>query len=202
MRIALLLFLLALSFPLAGQADSSYLSGISQHRHQYARDLITGERAPLTASDTAYLDFYPPDPRYKVLADFIPTPEAEPFDMPTSSGKTKTFVQHGWLQFALGEDTLRLAVYRNLMLQQMEIYKNHLFLPFKDWSNGENTYGGGRYLDLSLLDIAGGRITIDFNLAYNPYCAFSEGYNCPIPPSVNHLNYSIEAGEKDFIKEH
>ena len=195
-------WLLAFTGTLRGQEDSSYVSKILQHRQQYALDLITGERAPLKAPDTSYLDFFAPDPAYQVSAEFIPTPEAEPFEMPTSSGRTKTFVQHGWLRFSLGADTLQLAVYTNLLLQQQEIYKNHLFLPFKDWSNGESTYGGGRYLDLSVTDIIEGMIEIDFNLAYNPYCAFSDGYNCPIPPAVNRLDIAVEAGEKAFLKDH
>ncbi|MBK8491093.1 MAG: DUF1684 domain-containing protein [Saprospirales bacterium] len=204
MRLAFFSFLgglCLLSTPLSGQVDSSYVAEILQHRQDYARDLIEGERAPLRARDTAYLDFFPPDPAYKVLADFTSTPEAEPFEMPTSSGRTKTFVQYGWLHFSLAADTFRLAVYRNLMLT-MDIYKKHLFLPFKDGSSGESTYGGGRYLDLSMENIQDGKIILNFNLAYNPYCAFSNGYNCPIPPSVNRLDVAIEAGEKAFTKDH
>lgn len=205
MRLFLFLFLPggAALFPsfVFGQASSDYTARILEYRKEYALDLIQGERAPLQAKDTAYLDFYPPDPAYRVVADFIPTPDSEPFEMPTSSGRTKTFVQHGWLRFSLGGDTLQLAVYRNLMLTA-EMYKNHLFLPFKDLSCGETTYGGGRYLDLSTEDIVDGKIVLDFNLLYNPYCAFSDGYNCPIPPTVNRLEVAIEAGEKTFKKRH
>ena len=192
------LFLLPCLFA-RGQADSTYAEKMAAHRSRYAVDLITGERAPLKARDTAYLDFFPPDPAYCVTAEFIPTPGEQPFEMPTSSGRTKTFVQHGWVRFSFGNDTLQLAVYRNLMLLQ-DVYKDHLFLPFRDGSNGETTYGGGRYIDLSLQDIADGKIRVDFNLAYNPYCAFSEGYNCPIPPPVNRLEMKVEAGEKAFLQ--
>lgn len=194
-------FFLLLAGQAAAQEDSSYVSRILAHRLEYAAHLIVGDRAPLQAADTAYLDFFAPDTAYRVTADFTATPEAEPFEMPTSSGKTKTFVQHGWLRFVLGGDTLRLAIYRNLTLTQ-EIYKNHLFLPFRDLTNGEETYGGGRYLDLSLNDIRDGKIELDFNLVYNPYCAFSDGYNCPIPPAVNHLDTAVKAGEKAFQKDH
>jgi uncharacterized protein (DUF1684 family) len=193
--------LLLLAGQAAAQEDSGYVSRILAHRQEYAAHLIVGERAPLQAPDTAYLDFFAPDSAYCVTADFTATQEAAPFEMPTSSGRTKTFVQHGWLRFALGGDTLRLAVYRNLTLTQ-EIYKDHLFLPFRDLTNGEETYGGGRYLDLSLTDIRDGKIALDFNLVYNPYCAFSDGYNCPIPPAVNHLNTAVKAGEKAFQKDH
>ena len=186
---------------MAAQEDSSYVDRLWEHRRTYARHLTEGPRAPLTASDTAYLDFFAPDPAYRVEAVFTATPDAEPFEMPTSSGKTKTFVQYGRLDFALGQDSLQLAVYKNLTLTQA-IYKDHLFLPFRDGTNALSTYGGGRYLDLLATDIREGRITLDFNLTYNPYCAFSDGYNCPIPPAVNRLERPIEAGEKAFTKDH
>lgn len=201
LRLLLLAGLLLPCGAAVAQADSAYVAGILAHRFEYARHLIEGERAPLTPADTAYLKFFAPDPAYKVQAGFILTPDAEPFEMPTSSGRTKTFVQHGWVRFSFGSDTLQLAVYRNLLLTQ-EIYKDHLFMPFRDLTNGEQTYGGGRYLDLSLNDIRDGQIELDFNLVYNPYCAFSDGYNCPIPPVVNHLNVAVEAGEKAFQKDH
>jgi len=199
----LLAGLFLVSVPLWGQEDSSYVAEILQHRKEYAQHLTEGDRAPFrnAAPDTAYLDFFPPNPDYKVIADVILTPEAEPFEMPTSSGRTKTFVQYCWVRFSLGTDTLQLAVYRNLMLK-LDIYKNHLFMPFRDGSCGETTYGGGRYLDLSTEDIQDGKVELDFNLVYNPWCAFSDGYNCPIPPSVNRLEVAIKAGEKEFTKPH
>jgi uncharacterized protein (DUF1684 family) len=84
----------------------------------------------------------------------------------------------------------------------MPQYKDYLYLPFKDFTNGESTYGGGRYLDFKMSDIQENQtIIIDFNKAYNPYCAYSDGYSCPIPPSENHLQVFIEAGEKN-IKDH
>jgi uncharacterized protein (DUF1684 family) len=74
-----------------------------------------------------------------------------------------------------------------------------LFVPFKDRTNYDATYGGGRYIDLSTKDIVNGRILLDFNKCYNPYCAFADGFNCPIPPDENSLPIEIAAGEKTFI---
>ena len=81
-----------------------------------------------------------------------------------------------------------------------EEYKNHLFLPFTDLSNGEKSYTGGRFIDLEIpnSDV----IVIDFNKAYNPYCAYSPDYSCPIPPAENHLNVNILAGVMKPKKEH
>jgi uncharacterized protein len=78
------------------------------------------------------------------------------------------------------------------------LYKNNLFLPFKDHTNGEESYGGGRYINLYTTDIQDGKIEIDLNTCYNPWCAYSDGYNCPIPPKENHLEMEVRAGEKNF----
>ena len=88
------------------------------------------------------------------------------------------------------------------MLQKMEQYKDYLFIPFMDHTNGETTYGGGRYFDVMIGDIMDDKLVLDFNICYNPYCAFSDGYNCPVPPKENHLEVAIKAGEKMFNKEH
>jgi uncharacterized protein (DUF1684 family) len=84
---------------------------------------------------------------------------------------------------------------------QIPKYRDYLFIPMKDQTSGKETYGAGRYLDASIKDIKDGKIALDFNKLYNPYCAFSEGYSCPIPPKENHLPVRIEAGEKLFLKE-
>ena len=81
-----------------------------------------------------------------------------------------------------------------------EKYKDYLFIPFTDKTSGIETYGGGRYIDLVLSDIVNKTCTIDFNKAYNPYCAYTAGYNCPIPPKENDLPVAIKAGELNFAK--
>jgi len=78
------------------------------------------------------------------------------------------------------------------------MYRDYLFLPFKDATNGDSTYGGGRYIDIRMSEINNNTLTIDFNKAYNPYCAYSDGFNCPVPPLENHLEVALEAGERKF----
>ncbi|MBP6826735.1 MAG: DUF1684 domain-containing protein, partial [Saprospiraceae bacterium] len=95
--------------------------------------------------------------------------------------------------------TYSLQIYQNIRLLTSQKYFDYLFLPFKDTTNGDTTYGGGRYLDLRLDNIGSDQMMeIDFNKAYNPWCAYSDGYNCPIPPATNHLEMAVEAGEKVF----
>jgi uncharacterized protein len=99
-------------------------------------------------------------------------------------------------------DTLcSLQVFQNLGLLNDPKYSDHLFIPFTDGTTYTETYGGGRYIDLSTKDIKGDKLMVDFNKCYNPYCAYAEGYNCPIPPVENRLPISIHAGERNWAKE-
>ncbi len=175
-----------------------------EYRKKYKADFLSEEHSPFynKEADLKYLKFYRPKKKYKVKCTFQRTPKEESFDMATYSGKTKKFVKYGMLSFQLNGQDLQLAVYQNLMLQKMEKYKEYLFIPFKDLTNGETTYGGGRYFDIMISDIKEDKLILDFNKCYNPYCAFSDGYNCPIPPQENHLEVAIEAGEKMFDKAH
>jgi hypothetical protein len=132
----------------------------------------------------------------------VATKRGKPFEVPTSSGQTATYTKFGELKFEIDGKSYKLAVYQSLSAKRMPQYRDYLFIPFKDLTNGKESYGGGRYLDLRMKEIEGDKIYLDFNKAYNPYCAFSTGYSCPIPPKENHLKVAIEAGEKNFAKEY
>lgn len=185
---------------LFGQAsDPDFVEKCMQHRAEYKIHFLTDPRSPLSAADTAYLDFFPPDAAFFVLAKFERTPGAKPFKMPTYSGQKRDYVQFGLLHFELGGQPFSLHVYQNLHLIKEPRHRDHLFLPFKDHTNGEETYGGGRYLDLSQQDIRpDDTLMLDFNRCYNPWCAYSDGFNCPIPPKENHLEWPVKAGERNF----
>ena len=142
------------------------------------------------------LEFFPFDPDFRVSAEFFRTPNEIPFGMPTTSGKIKMYVKHGELYFNLKGKDFKLNVYQSLSLSQTEEYRDHLFLPFTDPTNGETTYSGGRYLDMRIPSEK--YVELDFNKAYNPYCAYSGGYSCPIPPAENHLNIPVTAGVKMY----
>lgn len=110
-------------------------------------------------------------------------------------GIWNAFFCSGWKAFAIA------GVSQDL-LQRAE-YHNYLFLPFTDVSNAEETYEGGRYMDLTTGDIQNNTVLLDFNKAYNPYCAYVSGkYNCPIPPKENALPVAIKAGEKAYQGSH
>jgi uncharacterized protein (DUF1684 family) len=178
----------------------SYADSLQKHRENYIHELI--KDGPLDSVDSAFVDFYSVKANYLVKCKFVATKSGDPFEIPTSAGTTKTYTKFGEFRFKLNGKKQKLAVYRSMALLNHPIYKDYLFIPFKDKTNGAETYGGGRYLDLFMKDVAGEEIILDFNKAYNPYCAFSEGYSCPIPPQENHLKIMIEAGEKNFKGEH
>lgn len=181
--------------------DTAYTRVIAEHRIHYKQEFLTEKRSPLTEKDTAFLHFYPADKQWNVTAGFTATPDAEPFDMPTYSGRTKKFVAYGNLTFKVNGSEQKLTIYRNLQLSNIPDYKDHLFLPFKDATNTHDTYGGGRYIDLRDGDIQDGKVVVDFNKAYNPWCAYSDGFNCPVPPMENHLKIEVKAGEMMFSGE-
>lgn len=182
-----------------GQAKN-YDAAINEHRMAYKQGFLTDERAPLTAADTGYLRFYEPDEAYKVTARFERTPNTLPFNIPTVSGKTKEYQQYGTATFTINDTTVTLHIYQSVKLRQMKEYSDHLFIPFTDATTGFDTYGGGRYLDISTKDLNGNEVVLDFNKCYNPWCAFADGYSCPIPPRENFLKVAIKAGEKNYAK--
>ena len=171
---------------------------IRANRETYKNDFLHDPRSPLKESDLKNLDFYPPTAHAKVEAKFRLTPEAEPFDLPTYSGITRSYRKYGEANFTWEGDSAKLSIYQNMTFLSNPVYKDYLFLPFKDLTNGNSTYGGGRYINISKADADDGTVTIDFNKSYNPWCAFSDGFNCPIPPAENHLPFDVRAGERQY----
>ncbi|OHX64199.1 DUF1684 domain-containing protein [Flammeovirga pacifica] len=145
-------------------------------------------------------EYFPIDKKYSVKAKFKRV-KGKPFGMKTSSTKLKTYETYGIATFKIDGKKYKLSIYQSHRLRTMPEYKDYLFLPFMDQTNGTTSYGAGRYLDLRIPE-DGKTIVIDFNKAYNPYCAYSDGYSCPIPPSENYLDTKIEAGIKNPKHEH
>lgn len=179
-----------------------FIQEIATRRESYKHDLITDEYAPLDSADLKDLRFYMPDSNYKVVAKLVFIHDEVPFIIPTYSGKEKKFQKIAQLKFRLNGQDATLLLFKNLALAIDPQYADYLFLPFTDPTNDNETYGGGRYLDLKRSDIKGDELILDFNMAYNPYCAYSDGYNCPIPPPENALEIPIKAGEKKFVGTH
>lgn len=191
-------------------------------QEQEVRDYVQNAKAYQEALDATYanpdstilsrkqlkkfttLGFFPIDLKYRVNADFKRTPQAKPFMVMTSSGKDREYVSYGILYFQLEGEDFEIPIYQNTMFikEPNHKYAQSLFLPFTDYTSGVETYGAGRYIDVEISDIVDNKLIIDFNKAYNPYCAYATGYSCPIPPEANDLKIRIVAGVKAYNKEH
>lgn len=179
---------------------SKYESAVAFQK-EINEEYTNPKESPLTKEDFIgfeSLDFFTIDTTFNVTATLERTPNAQPFLMPTTTDKSSEEVLYGILHFELHGKPFQLNVYQSLQLRETEAYRDYLFLPFSDKTNGETTYGGGRYIDLRIPE--GDTITIDFNKAYNPYCAYNKKYSCPIVPKENTLDYAITAGVKKFKK--
>ncbi|APD07843.1 hypothetical protein UJ101_02343 [Flavobacteriaceae bacterium UJ101] len=145
------------------------------------------------------LTFFPVDKKYQVEVNFTKIQDGKVLEFQTSSGKIKKYVRYGKIAFEFDGKTNELTLFQKSPVDSD--HPNHLFLPFNDRTNGVSSYGGGRYIDLNLDDIKD-KFLIDFNKTYNPYCAYEDGYSCPIPPSENRLDIGVEAGVSYLEEEH
>lgn len=195
MKKYLLLFLLLPVFFLS-QKISQEESEIKRFQRELNAKYRNPKETPLRGDNFTNFKahpFFPVNLKYKVVAEFTKTEDAQPFDLPTSSGKTKAYQEYGKAVFTLDGKPYTLTVYQSLDLIKQEKYRDYLFLPFRDTTNGKETYGGGKYMDLTIPK--DNTIILDFNKSYQPYCAYNAyDYNCPIVPEENRLPVEIRAG--------
>jgi uncharacterized protein (DUF1684 family) len=180
-------------------AHIQYIKAVEAGRAMKDRQLRSGRSSPLTAGqrrDFRQLSYFPVDPGYRVAARFVANSEPYLFAIQTSTGEERVYVRVGRLEFQLGGQDLTLMTYQSQDEVRMKGKGGHLFVPFTDKTSGSDSYGGGRYLDIAWPE--GETTIVDFNLAYNPYCAYNHNYSCPIPPRENSLPVEILAGEKTF----
>jgi uncharacterized protein (DUF1684 family) len=167
-----------------------------EHENKTFADPETSILTPQDLKEFKQLDFYPVDLKYRVIASFKATPDELPFLMPTTSDRTPEYVKYGEAHFELDGEQLSLNLYQSVPPMIALEYIDYLFLPFTDLTSGDGSYGGGRFLDTRIPD--GDTMVLDFNKAYNPYCAYNTSYSCPIPPRENDVLVRINAGVKEF----
>lgn len=193
------LFLFTLTLLFTKSYTQNYEKEIQSFQNEMNTEFADSAKSPLSTTDRlkfSKLDFYNTDTNYKITAKFIRTPYELPFAMKTTTTRAPMYVKYGEAIFKLKGTDCKLNIYQNIDLTKKEGYEDYLFLPFNDLTNGDESYGGGRYIDLKTTDSE--TIIIDFNKAYNPYCAYNHKYSCPIPPSENNLNIEIKAGVKKY----
>lgn len=191
--------LILLFFPLlifSQKIDSREKVDIKNFQDELNAEYLNPKETPLRGEHLTNFKkhpFFPIDLKYRVTATLVKTEDAEPFDIPTSSGKTKKYRAYGKVNFELEGKPYTLTVYQSLDLIQQEKYRDYLFLPFRDATNGKETYGGGKYMDLKIPK--GDLMVLDFNRSYQPYCAYNAyDYSCPVVPEENQLPIEIRAG--------
>lgn len=170
-----------------------------EFQEELNRDYADSTKSPLTEADLKVfkeLDFFPINEKFIVNAKFIRAKKAKVFKMKTSTSRTPEYKKYGELHFTIDDKEYQLNVYQSIDLSKKEEYKDYLFLPFSDLTNGKESYIGGRYIDMKIQDAKVWEI--DFNKAYNPYCAYNHKYSCPIVPLENDLDVAILAGVKKF----
>lgn len=180
-----------------GESAEQYQERIEAERERQFKYLKFNAESPLTDPQKRaleQLDFFQVNPAYQVKARLEPIEDKKMVEIPLTDGSVERYLRHSFAVFELEGREVRL-----LLLQAAnEADKRNFFLAFADATSGNETYGGGRYLNLRQ---DGQRsITIDFNLAYSPYCAYNPDYACPIPPRENILEIPIPAGEKNYLK--
>ena len=204
MDLRLRLIVIALAFALVGAAcssnpsvpddDAAAIKEIEAHRADRDRYMREDASSPIPAAKKSVLvplRYYPPDTAFTVPAVLDVKAGARPvMEVPTSTGAPRRVELVGTLQFTLRGEKLALSAFVDEGTRQI----SQLFVPFADTTSGTDTYPAGRYLDL--VPTATGIYTIDFNKAYNPFCAYNNSYECPLPPPSNRLKVAITAGEK------
>jgi uncharacterized protein len=153
-------------------------------------------QSPLTADQRegfSGLKYYPENSALRLTLPIEPHADQETVTMITSTGSAREYVKYGQFSFEVNDEIATLQVYQ-------DPEGEYFFLPFVDATAPDETYGAGRYLDIE--PIGNGEFLIDFNYAYNPYCAYNDKWSCPIPPRENRVKVRIEAGEKKYNEGH
>ena len=196
------LFFLAVSiFFISCDDQKRYNTGLTPFQkeiNEFFKDASVTPLKKRDLKDFKGLDFFAFDSTYVVNATLTRTPDEKSFKMKTTTDRLPEYVKYGDVSFELFGKSYSLNIYRNLDILNKEGYEDYLFLPFLDDTNGFESYGGGRYIDLDVTE--DDSLVIDFNSAYNPYCTYNEKYSCPIVPRENYLSIKIKAGVKNFKK--
>ncbi len=180
--------------------EATYINEIIKVQDKLNAEFRNPKESPLDKKDQAVfkgLDFFPIDKKYRVEAKFVLNKNPKVFEIPTTTKRKPKYIKYGDAYFTLDGKSFHVEVYQNQSNLTTEEYKDFLFFPFNDFTNGFESYGGGRYIDLHIPEDKT-KIVIDFNKAYNPYCAYSHRWSCPLIPSANNLKIKIKAGVKKF----
>ena len=181
---------------IGGKDHTAYVEQINSEREDKDRFMRTSVESPFVDVPDEFkgLKYFPPDIKYRIIADLTPAQDKTPVVLRTTDGKEQHYATYAYADFDLDGYHNKLTI-----LETIEVgpSKGKLFLAFGDETSAVETYGAGRYLDVTKVP-GSNTITLDFNLAYNPYCAYVDKFSCPLPPPENLLKVAIRAGEKTY----
>lgn len=179
------------------QSDSlAAVAAIENFRHELDEEYKNPKTSPLEPKALKKFKghaFYPTNLTFRIVATLEVTPNSPFFKMMTTTGQPRNYRIYGYVNFTIGEKSFRLPAYQSQGLMKTKEYADYLFFPFTDLTCAETSYGGGRHIDLRIPK-QGSELVIDFNQAYNPYCAYSDRYSCPIIPRENRMDIEVRAG--------
>lgn len=184
-----------LVYSIGGGSSDEYNARILQERQDKDRYMQTSEESPFADASEPFagLKYYPPNEKFRIIATLRRVEEKKVRVLATSDAGEERYLEYAWAEFDLDDRKNKL-----LILEIMEgADKGSLFLAFGDQTSANDTYGAGRYLDVRKVP-GSATVELDFNKAYNPYCAYNESYSCPFPPPENLLGVAIRAGEKNY----
>lgn len=200
LRCLLTILVVFVSVSISAQSSSKeYIKALKKERKEKDKEYLDPKESPLTEEGMKTfmgLSYFKPDIDYVVYATLERKTTPDTIKMKTTTERLPLYIVYGEASFKIDGKEHKLTIYRNVGLMTKPGYEDYLFVPFTDETSGEESYGGGRYIDARIPK--GDTIILDFNRAYNPYCTYNKKYSCPIPPSQNHVDAEVKAGEKAF----
>ena len=190
-----LLLLFCVLSPLWASAQQSELE---THRKTVISQFLATPNSPIDSESVHGLSYFPGSDSFRFPTIILPLLDTTELAFPTSSGAVKVYRPYAKIIFQYEGSMHQLIAYESPLASRNPFTKDRLFMPFWDDTNGFESYGGGRYLEISRKAVDARSLTLDFNKAYNPWCAYSDEYSCPIPPPENRLAFSVLAGEAAF----
>ncbi len=180
----------------SGLSPEEYKTQLTKEREEKDLFMRNSQESPFAKKEENFkgLNYFEPDLTYKVNAKLIDIPSKKMVLLGTSSGQDERYLEYAFAEFELNGQKNKLLIFE---LVTLGANKGTLFLAFADNTSANETYGAGRYLDIKKVPGANS-LVLDFNKAYNPYCAYNDNFSCPFPPKENFLNISIYAGEKKY----
>jgi uncharacterized protein (DUF1684 family) len=183
-----------------GFVDKGYAEQIDKERKERDEFMKSDKGSPFASKPDEFtgLKYFPADPTFRIIADLEPVKERKMVVLTTNDGQQQSYLEYAYATFRLNDTSNKLLI---LEVAESGPYRGTLFLAFADATSAFETYGAGRYLDVEKTPGATS-ITLDFNKAYNPFCAYSDGFSCPLPLRENVLSVAIKAGEMTYPLEH